>query len=597
MPRRIEIELTSARDDGTWTWRAAGAREPRGTVPATLVGDAAKVGAVLKVEAEFFLDGIEITAIVPTKGPRQEAERLELLGSGRADEPLVTTTLARPERGERRDRRDRGERGDRGDRGDRRPGRGERSGGDRGSARGGERSGADRPEGRGAGERRDRDGRDQRRSRPPRPEAPPVPVVERPKAKRLRPGKAHRTALLESLVEEQRPIAEQVVLGGLPAVRQAIEKQNAERTAAGEAAIAAGPLLELAEKLVPKVRAAEWRDRAEAAKRDLEVVDLRDLRSVVSAADSIARDDESRTLARELREGLTARVDAEHTAWLEELTATVGVGRIVRALRLSSRPPKAGAPLPADLATKLIEQAGAALTADAAPERWVAVLDALAFAPVRDRVIPASLPENLHDDVKATIARLATRIPKIAHIFEVDPDPSAPRPERRRPPKPKKPAAEKSGTKPKRDADPGKAAPAAADDAEAATETATNTADAPAEPDGAAPTAIESGETEPGDTEDAVAATAAAQDETPRPGAEDARPDEGATADPAPPTDDAPSEDAAAGSATEEPAAEAPAVEAPAVEADSQPADEASDTPQPGLEDAAPVDADAPDQS
>jgi hypothetical protein len=340
MPRRIEIELTSARDDGTWTWRAAGAREPRGTVPATLVGDAAKVGAVLKVEAEFFLDGIEITAIVPTKGPRQEAERLELLGSGRADEPLVTTTLARPERGERRDRRDRGERGDRGDRGDRRPGRGERSGGDRGSARGGERSGADRPEGRGAGERRDRDGRDQRRSRPPRPEAPPVPVVERPKAKRLRPGKAHRTALLESLVEEQRPIAEQVVLGGLPAVRQAIEKQNAERTAAGEAAIAAGPLLELAEKLVPKVRAAEWRDRAEAAKRDLDVLDLRDLRSVVSAADSGPRDEESRALAQELKDGLASRVDAEHTTWLEELNATLDVGRIVRALRLSSRPPR-----------------------------------------------------------------------------------------------------------------------------------------------------------------------------------------------------------------------------------------------------------------
>ena len=68
-----------------------------------------------------------------------------------------------------------------------------------------------------------------------------MPAVERPKAKRLRAGKAHRTALLESLPEEQRPIAEQVVLGGLPAVRQAIEKQNAERTAAGDTPIAAGP--------------------------------------------------------------------------------------------------------------------------------------------------------------------------------------------------------------------------------------------------------------------------------------------------------------------------------------------------------------------
>ena len=264
-----------------------------------------------------------------------------------------------------------------------------------------------------------------------------MPVVERPKAKRLRAGKTHRTALLETLPEEQRPIAEQVVLGGLPAVRQAIEKQNAERTAAGDSPIAAGPLLEIAEKLVPKVRQAEWRDRAEAAQRDLEVLDLRDLRSVVSTADAAGRDEESRALAQALKDGLAQRVDAEHASWLAELVATLDVGRIVRALRLSSRPPKAGAPLPPEVAIRLTDGAGAALTADAAAERWVAVLDALAFAPVRDKVIPASLPKELHADVRATIARLATRIPKIAHIFEIAPDRSAPRPksERRRPKK------------------------------------------------------------------------------------------------------------------------------------------------------------------
>ena len=274
-----------------------------------------------------------------------------------------------------------------------------------------------------------------------------MPVVERPKAKRLRAGKTHRTALLESLPAEQRPIAEQVVLGGLPAVRQAIEKQNAERTAAGETAIAAGPLLALAEKLVPKVRTAEWRDRAEAAHRDIEVLDLRDLRSIVSTADAAGRDEESRTLAQALKDGLTARVDAEHASWLAELIATLDVGRIVRALRLSSRPPKAGSPLPPEIATRLTDGAGAALTSDAAAERWVAVLEALAFAPVRDKVIPASLPKELHPDLKATIARLATRIPKIAHIFEITPDRNAPRPktERRRPkkaaPKPPPPPA------------------------------------------------------------------------------------------------------------------------------------------------------------
>src|SRR5690606_37788906 len=150
--------------------------------------------------------------------------------------------------------------------------------------------------------------------------------------------------------------------------------------------IAAGPLLEIAEKLVPRVRAAEWRDRAEAAQRDIDVVDLRDLRSVVSAADAAGHDDEARALVHGLKRGLVQRVDAEHNAWLEALSATLDVGRVVRALRVSSRPPKAGAPLPPEIATRLADGAGVALTSDAAAERWVAVLEALAFSPVRDRV-------------------------------------------------------------------------------------------------------------------------------------------------------------------------------------------------------------------
>lgn len=428
MPRRIDIELTSSRDDGTWTWRAAGAKAPKGTLAGTLLPEGTKVGDVHRADAEFFVDGIEITGILPPKGGRQEPERLELVAKPLSDDALVTSSVTARGRDDRKPRRD-GPRRERDG--------GERRGGDRDKRRssgGGDRSEAKRDD----------------RPRRSRPEPPPMPVVERPKAKRLRPGKAHRTALLEGLPEEQRPIAEQVVLGGLPAVRQAIDKQNEERAAAGEPAIAAGPLVDMAEKLVPKVRAAEWRDRAEAAQRDLDVLDLRDLRSVVSAADAAAKDEESRAMAAALREGLKTRVDAEHEAWLAELVATLDVGRIVRALRVSSRPPKAGTPLPPEVAARLIEGSGAALTADAGAERWVAVLDALAFSPVRDKVIPTSLPVEVHPDLKATIARLATRIPKIAHIFEIEPDPSAPRPkpERRRPKKQAKGPAKDQRPKP-----------------------------------------------------------------------------------------------------------------------------------------------------
>ncbi len=70
MSRRIEVELTSARPDGTWTWRAAGAREPRGVVEGSILPPSAKVGDVLRVDADMDVDGISILAVLPAKGAR-----------------------------------------------------------------------------------------------------------------------------------------------------------------------------------------------------------------------------------------------------------------------------------------------------------------------------------------------------------------------------------------------------------------------------------------------------------------------------------------------------------------------------------------------
>ena len=44
MSRRIDIELTSARPDGSFTWRAAGAKQPKGEIDASLAPGGAKVG-------------------------------------------------------------------------------------------------------------------------------------------------------------------------------------------------------------------------------------------------------------------------------------------------------------------------------------------------------------------------------------------------------------------------------------------------------------------------------------------------------------------------------------------------------------------------
>ena len=120
MSRRIDVELTSRREDGSFTWRAAGAREPRGTTAADKLPGEAKVGDVLRVEVDLFVDGIEIIAVIPSKAARVEPQRLQLLAPS-ADRPLVTSTLATRARGERPPRRD-GERSNRGDRPPRRDG-------------------------------------------------------------------------------------------------------------------------------------------------------------------------------------------------------------------------------------------------------------------------------------------------------------------------------------------------------------------------------------------------------------------------------------------------------------------------------------------
>ncbi len=405
--RRLDIELTSTRDDGTWTWRAAGARQPKGVLDGSLLPDGARVGDRLRVEVEDFIDGLTVTAVLPPRAARKEPERLELIGSG-GDEPLVTTRLV-----PKRQRRPRGERRDRGE------GRGR---GDRRGSRGAERTRRDRE--------RTRDGGRTRRE-------PRRPAEGRPRARRLRPRHTHRNAALDELPELVRPLADEVVRGGVPGVRQTLERMNEQARAAGMPRIRTEPLVALAERLAPRLKAADWRDRAEAALAGIDEIDLRDIRSVVVAADSAARGDEARALADRLREALKQRVDAEQKAWLEELARCLREGRAVRALRLSSRPPKAGEPLPRDLADQLVELAAAALAADVAPERWLTVVDALAYSPVHARVAPSGVPERLDDEALATVRKVASRVPLVASAVGVEA--SAPRRRGRRPTPPPPP--------------------------------------------------------------------------------------------------------------------------------------------------------------
>ena len=128
MGRRIEVELTSTRDDGSWTWRAAGARKPKGELDGALVYEGASVGDVMKVEAEFHVDGIEITEVFAPKQKKERTNLLELKSRPLRDDELVTTQRVR--RDDRRSNRKGGNRDDKrrrgGSGGDSRSNRGER---------------------------------------------------------------------------------------------------------------------------------------------------------------------------------------------------------------------------------------------------------------------------------------------------------------------------------------------------------------------------------------------------------------------------------------------------------------------------------------
>ena len=427
MPR-IEIELTSNRDDGSWTWRAAGAREPRGAVNATLLPDGVSVGDLLRAETEQFVDGIEITAVLAPKEGSGKPDLLEILGSGR-NEPDVIATLAKKGRSGRREdrpRRDGDSRGRR--REDKKGSSRRREGAERRGSSDKDRGGDFKTSGKGGDRRRSRKGSGGDNRRSPAKAAAPRP-------KRLRPRRKHRKAALAALPEEMSLIGQHLARGGIPGLRDAITAQNKAATEAGEPEIPVDLLLQLAERLQPNLRTADWHDRAEAALAGIAEVDLRDIRSVVVAADTAARTDETRELAESLREGLTVRVDHEHAEWTNEVRTTLDDGRIVRALRLSSRPPKAGSPLPSAELERLAEAANSSLTSQISQDRWATIIDAVALSPVHLRVVPKGIPAEPAEELLKVVRRVSMSVPDVATSFGIKPTP--PRRNRR----PRRPAA------------------------------------------------------------------------------------------------------------------------------------------------------------
>lgn len=440
MANRMEIELTSARDEESYTWRAAGARQPRGVIPRSLLPAGCKVGDVFRVEVEIEIDGISIISVLPSKERASAPNTIEHIGPPRPPAGVTTVLAGRAGRGRPNDRN-----GDRPPRrrdsssaksASERTGSGERRRSTRESPRGGERGG-ERP----------------RRSEAARTEERPPATVGRERAGRRRvesagvsqarprrgpqrfePGTVHLDELLASLTPEQRPIAERLASGGLPSVRKALTEEQQRARAEGRPAASGDPIIALAEELLPQVKAATWLDRAEAAVEKPDEITLRDLRTTVVGA--APRDEAGRELARRLREALDKRVAKLRQDWEDHLTQALSDGRVLQALRLSARPPEPSARFPGALVPKLAEQAGQAMTEETSVERWLALLDAAVQSPVRRQIRPAGMPKDTAGEVERQARTAASRIPAIARLLGMAiPPPPKPVPGER-PPRP-----------------------------------------------------------------------------------------------------------------------------------------------------------------
>ena len=416
MSPRLELELTSERPDGTWTWRKAGAREPRGVLAGSLLYEGAKVGDVVRAEVSFEIDGISVEAVHPPQ-KREESRHqvLEIVPAPR--QQFTNIEYAKRPRG--RDRREEG---------------GERKGGKR-------REGRERKEGTGG---RPTEGRERkegatghaeaRRTRRPEERRPAAPRADQktaaPRFAKLNPGRKHRNEFLAGVAEEHKVIAEQLMAGGLPAVRSAIAEQNRELAKEGKVPQAAEPILAIAEGLLPPLERATWLDRAEAALAVADRIGLRDLKAVVSFGERVARSDEMKETLDKLKELLSSRSGTLEAEWVASIQEALEEGKSIKAVRLSTRPPDVASKLPDEVLAKLASAASTTLSPASSADHWTAMLSALETSPVRKMVEPSGFPPNAPAELHALAQQMSGRIPNLASLLGIK-MPPPPRPRRK----------------------------------------------------------------------------------------------------------------------------------------------------------------------
>lgn len=234
----------------------------------------------------------------------------------------------------------------------------------------------------------------------------------------------YRNALLATLSPEQLPVAEQLLRGGMLAVRAAVAEQNKNAEAQGRPTVDAATIDRIAEDLLGRTNLAIFKDKAAGAIGAGRELRLRDLRAVVTSAKTLTLDDEARAQLKELQVALNQRIDHLRTQWNEKLTAAVAAKNVTEALALVARPPDMSTRVSAEMATQVVTMVSEALTAQTDPSLWKEIVTLTVDTSIRRNVKPVGIPED--ESCKALAVHNAGAIPELAKLLGMKVPPPPP---------------------------------------------------------------------------------------------------------------------------------------------------------------------------
>lgn len=355
-----------------------GAKQPKGIADKSIFQPGAKVGDIYKVEIEQSMDGIDILAVIDDKKKSQtnNAQTIEI--GIKRDKTIPKVTLTPADTRHSKDSRSK-------------------------DSRSKDSNGSRKPRTDTRIPRRNFDrSNDKTHSEKRRPTF-------------LKVNWINTDSLMQSLSLQEKPIAEFLVKGGMPAVRAAIKKQNDEAKANNLPEVAEAALVSIAEKLLPQIRKAQWQDRATAALEAGSKCPIRELKSLLAAAD--LKDDSLKDQLHSLKTLVKSVTEEQISQWKSNLAEQASSGDVKVALELLATPPDRSAKIEASLLETVVNAVNAKLASEVEPDQWIEIVELIASSSLRTKVNVAKIPFDATGATVACAKKYSGFIPSLAPLL------------------------------------------------------------------------------------------------------------------------------------------------------------------------------------